>query len=143
MIYRNNPLYFVTCCTERRRHVLANDRIHVAFIDFGERAYNDFGIALGRYVIMPDHLHFFIVGPDDFVLGRWVGTLKRFIARHVNKSDQSAPIWQRGFFDHVLRSGESYSRKWNYVLENPVRAGLAKQSQDWPYAGEIVIIQGR
>jgi REP element-mobilizing transposase RayT len=57
-MYLNNPLYFVTCCTERRRHLLARARIHLAFIEFGKRAYDDFGIALGRYVIMPDHLHF-------------------------------------------------------------------------------------
>jgi putative transposase len=83
------------------------------------------------------------VGPDDFILGRWVGTLKRSLARQASDSDQSDRIWQRGFFDHVLRSGESYSRKWNYVCENPVRAGLVRQAQDWPYAGEIVLIQGR
>ena len=35
-------------------------------------------------------------------------------------------IWQEEFFDHVLRSSESYSQKWNYVKENPVRAGLVK-----------------
>jgi putative transposase len=142
MLYLNNPLYFVTCCTERRRHLLANAQIHPAFTEFGERAYCDFRIALGRYVIMPDHLHFFVAGPDDFILGRWVGTLKRFLAKHVKTSEQSDPIWQRGFFDHVIRSGESYSQKWDYVCENPVRAGLAKHSQDWPYAGEIVRIQG-
>jgi hypothetical protein len=32
------------------------------------------------------------------------------------------PIWQREFFDHLLRSEESYDQKWNYVRENPVRA---------------------
>ncbi len=50
------------------------------------------------------------------------------------------PIWQRGFFDHVLRSNESYSQKWNYVRENPVRAGLVENADDWPYAGEIIPI---
>jgi len=42
--------------------------------------------------------------------------------------------------DHVLRSNESYSQKWNYVRENPVRAGLVKSAEDWPYQGEIVYI---
>ena len=46
-------------------------------------------------------------------------------------------IWQEEFFDHVLRSSESYSQKWNYVRENPVRAGLVKKSDDWPFQGEI------
>jgi hypothetical protein len=47
---------------------------------------------------------------------------------------------QPGFFDHILRSDESYGEKWNYIHENPVRAGLVKSAGDWPYQGEIVVI---
>jgi REP element-mobilizing transposase RayT len=46
-------------------------------------------------------------------------------------------IWQEEFFDHVLRSNESYSQKWDYVRENPVRAGLVEKAEDWPRQGEI------
>ncbi|MGI9172622.1 MAG: transposase [Chthoniobacterales bacterium] len=49
-------------------------------------------------------------------------------------------IWQRGFFDHLLRNSESYSQKWNYVEQNPVRAGLVENAEDWPYAGQIAYI---
>ena len=80
---------------------------------------------------MPDHLHLFVSGPDDFVLGRWVGTLKRVLSKQIDSGSRD-PIWQRGFFDHVLREGESYSEKWNYVRENPVRAGLMASADDWP-----------
>ena len=48
-----------------------------------------------------------------------------------------APHWQKGFFDHVLRSDESYAQKWEYVRDNPVRAGLVKKWEDWPYWGEV------
>ena len=47
------------------------------------------------------------------------------------------PHWQKGFFDHVIRSEESYEQKWVYVRDNPVRAGLVRSAEDWPYAGEI------
>ena len=100
----------------------------------------DFNIAVGRYVIMPDHLHLFVAGPNDFDLGRWIGTLKQAIAKALSKTDSQDPIWQRGFFDHVLRSDESYGQKWDYVRENPVRAGLVGEAGQWPYAGEIVNI---
>jgi REP element-mobilizing transposase RayT len=53
---------------------------------------------------------------------------------------ETSPIWQRGFFDHVLRNDESYAQKWNYVRENPVRLGLVTNAEDWPYSGEIVLI---
>jgi putative transposase len=89
---------------------------------------------------MPDHIHFFICGPDDFELGRWIGMLKQSLVKPIARGESKSPIWQRGFFDHVLRSDESYSQKWNYVRENPVRAGLVTNADDWPYSGEIVLI---
>ena len=47
---------------------------------------------------------------------------------------------QEGFFDHLLRSSESYAQKWDYVRMNPVRAQLSKVPEGWPYQGEIVRI---
>jgi hypothetical protein len=49
-------------------------------------------------------------------------------------------VWQREFFDHVVRSNKSYAEKWNYVQENPVRAGLVKSADHWSYSGEIEIL---
>jgi len=43
-------------------------------------------------------------------------------------------------FDHLIRSTESYVQKWDYVRENPVRAGLVSRREDWPFQGEIVEI---
>jgi len=139
IIFSRNPIYFVTCCTYRRRPHLANDQFHAAFVTFAQSAQADSGIAVGRYVILPDHVHFFVTVPNDIKLGEWVGTLKRVLARAVERNSQD-PVWQRGFFDHVLRSSESYSAKWNYVRENPVRTGLVTDTADWPYSGEVVDI---
>jgi REP-associated tyrosine transposase len=88
---------------------------------------------------MPDHVHLFVRGRDDFQLGPWVGMLKQALATHIALAGTS-PMWQGGFFDHLLRSDESYAQKWNYVRENPVRAGLVTNAEDWPYSGEIVLI---
>ena len=45
--------------------------------------------------------------------------------------------WQDGYHDHKFRTPESESRKWEYVCLNPVRYGLVKRPEEWPYAGEI------
>jgi len=65
--------------------------------------------------------------------------LKQALAKHI-ALEETSPIWQRGFFDHLLRNDESYGEKWNYVCQNPVRAGLVMNAADWPYSGEIVLI---
>ena len=43
-------------------------------------------------------------------------------------------------FDHILRNDESYAEKWNYVRDNPVRAGLVELAENWPYHGEVIVI---
>jgi len=138
-IFGHNPLFFVTFCTFERRKLLASDAAHAAFVAFALQANSQHNIAVARYVIMPDHVHLFAHGPDNFHLGPWVGLLKQALAKRIAVKGTS-PIWQRGFFDHVLRNDESYGHKWNYVRENPVRAGLVTNAEDWPYSGEILLI---
>jgi putative transposase len=135
----HDPVFFITFCTQQRRKLLASDTVHTAFVSFATRAHLEQNVAVGRYVIMPDHVHFFVRRPDELELGRWVGMLKQTLAKQIAPAS-TLPIWQRGFFDHLLRSDESYAQKWNYVRENPVRAGLVTKADHWPYSGEIVLI---
>jgi REP element-mobilizing transposase RayT len=111
-----------------------------ALLMFGERAYSEHNVAVGRYVIMPDHIHLFVCGDAQFDLPAWFRLLKPHLSKAVVRRASKDPIWQRSFFDHVLRSDESYAEKWNYVRENPVRAGLVSAAEAWPYAGEIIQI---
>ena len=113
---------------------MANQTVHDIFIIYGERGL-PLGAAVGRYVLMPDHIHLFVRLSPDLSLPQWVRNLKRSISTRIV---EHAPHWQEGFFDHLLRSKESYSQKWAYVRENPVRAGLAAWHENWPYQGEIV-----
>jgi len=89
---------------------------------------------------MPDHIHLFVCGHKGFRLTRWIAKLKQTLAKANGWSKSNGQIWEEGFFDHILRNDESMSEKWNYVMQNPVRAGLVKGEDDWPYQGEIVSI---
>jgi REP element-mobilizing transposase RayT len=133
------PLFFVTICTLHRRKIPSLAVAQEVLTTYGKRAISEFNVGLGRYVIMPDHLHFFIRGDQTFVLASWVKGLKRTMSRAFPK-EQPRSLWQPGFFDHLLCNDESYAQKWDYVRENPVRAGLVKVAEDWPYQGEIVHI---
>ena len=64
-------------------------------------------------------------------------SLKNYLSKTLREEGVAAPHWQKGFFDHVLRDGESYSEKWLYVAHNPVRKGLVTNWQDWSRQGEI------
>ena len=127
------PLYFVTFNTHHRKRLLANARVHLRFIEF-RRAGEERGIAVGRYVIMPDHIHLFVSNNSDGTLSQWVRLLKRHLSLAI---PASRPHWQKGFFDHLIRNSESYSEKWDYVFQNPVRAGLVTNPDDWTWQGAI------
>ena len=131
-VFSDSPLYFLTCCTLYRHAVLANDAVHESFRRYGNEAIKH-NVAVGRYVIMPDHLHLFVCGGPEFRLGTWVRGLKRAI-------NSVSGDWQPGFFDHVLRSDESYAEKWEYVRQNPVRANLVAKNDEWRFQGEIIFI---
>ena len=139
-VFADAPVFFITFCTYRRRALLATPSVHNAFVVFATRAGAEHDIAVGRYVLMPDHVHLFVAGDRAFRLGPWIGLLKQSLAKSIVRPSAVGPIWQRGFFDHVLRSDESYEQKWDYVLANPVRAGLVTDPDDGPYAGESVRI---
>jgi len=88
---------------------------------------------------MPDHAHIFVSLPlTGVTLPKWVQTLRTVIGKKLFKLGFQKPHWQEGFFDHLLRTDESYSQKWDYVRTNPVRAGLSASSDTWPYQGEIL-----
>jgi REP-associated tyrosine transposase len=133
------PLYFITICTIHGQKIRDLGTVHRLFESHIRRARDEFAIAVGRYVIMPDHLHFFIRGSDNFNLGQWVNGLKRAISVSLGAA-KKRPLWQPGFFDHVLRNDERYGEKWKYVRENPVRAGLVLRAYDWPHQSEFVVI---
>jgi putative transposase len=132
--------YFVTFNTHQRVAMLARDEIHDVFHSFCVRA-EEHNIAVGRHVIMPDHIHLFVAFPGTgLTLSEWMGGLKTVLGKQLLRLGIQKPHWQEGFFDHVLRSAESYSQKWEYVRMNPVGAGLCEEPEKWPYQGEIVRI---
>lgn len=89
---------------------------------------------VGDYVLMPDHLHLFCAPCDlKFTIERWMGFWKDRLA----KSLPDAGKFQAGGFHHRLRDGVSYAQKWQYVRQNPVRAGLVTYPDDWPHFGRV------
>jgi REP-associated tyrosine transposase len=138
VLYISRPIFFVTICTRYRSLIPSLPRAHAAFEEYGRRGASGFGVTVGRYVIMPDHIHLFVCGTPDFVLSRWIGGLKRSMSKAL---DVPANFWQPGFFDHVLRSDERYYAKQIYIGDNPVRAGLVTESRHWPYQGDITSLE--
>ena len=140
-VFASRPVYFITTCTQQRRAILAGETVVAVLREEWAKAHDLHGWLVGRYVVMPDHVHFFCaeapragVKPLPEFIKRWKEwTAKRLIAL----TGCSPPVWQKQFFDHILRHDESYADKWSYVMENPVRAGLVAEARDWPWQGFV------
>lgn len=133
------PLYFFTACLAGRRAVLATEEAVGILEGMWRNSELHDGWFVGRYVIVPDHVHFFAM-PNAKARPRaeWCNTWKSVSSRHLAKRcGMVPPIWQADTFDHILRSPDSYSAKWDYVRANPVRARLVAAADDWPWRGEI------
>ena len=134
------PFYFVTFNTHKRQGFLARPEVHEAFCVFCSKA-REHDVAVGRYVIMPDHVHLFAAFPaQGITLSSWVQSVRNVIGKSLLRVGIHKPHWQEGFFDHLLRSQESYSQKWEYVRMNPVRAKLSETPEAWPFQGQIIPI---
>lgn len=130
---RQGPLIlFITVCTKGREPWLANEERHRCILDAWNAADT---WAVGRYVVMPDHIHLFAapVCPDTDI-GRWIQFWKSQVSRAIRDPKCR---WQKDYWDTRLRSGQSYGEKWQYIRDNPVRHKLAVNADDWPYQGEI------
>jgi putative transposase len=114
-------IYFVTFCVEGRRHVLDNDDAFAAF----RQAIARLEWHIIAAVVMPDHVHL-LAGPRHRDAA--VGSLSAAIKRAIRKRLDAAWTWQPGCFDRLLRREESAEEKWEYIRENPVRAGYLRQA---------------
>ena len=133
------PLYFVTFNTLHRKRLLARKEVFSALCNYADKN-AEHGRAIGRFVIMPDHVHMFVRLAPEAKLSDFIRLLKQSLTKELKRVGVEEHIWQPGFFDRLLRYSESYYEKWNYVRENPVRAGLVSDADEWPWQGEIVRI---
>ncbi|MFW6107864.1 MAG: REP-associated tyrosine transposase [bacterium] len=134
-----DPIYFVTTCVRRPGHMLASpDVVDILLAEWRE-SYARYGWQIGSFVVMPDHVHFFCrLSPGGASLSVCMEKWKEWTAKRINVAfGRRGPLWQEGFFDHVLRSRESYTAKKQYVRRNPVRAGLVTRTEDWPFRGHV------
>jgi putative transposase len=125
-------IIFDTICTKNRESWLVNEEVHQLL----RRVWTEATAwKVGRYVIMPDHIHLFAADTGSPVnYQKWVQFWKSQFTRRHRIPDHR---WQTDDWDTRMRSAAHYEDKWNYVWENPVRKKLVSRAEDWPFQGVI------
>ena len=140
--YSASGAYFVTICTANRRCILSDirrgdpcGRPDLNLTEYGEivtsclkRATELYGTQITPYVVMPNHIHFICaiereratarVAPT---LGRIIGAIKSLSANHCRIAGLEGPLWQRGYYEHIIRNEDDYLDICQYIEGNPAR----------------------
>ena len=87
------------------------------------------------YCLIPNHVHLLVYLPPGFPpLTATLQRLKGYTALQANKLlGRTGQFWQRESYDHLIRSAQELQSVVAYIAENPVKAGLVADWQQWPY----------
>ena len=132
--YCGPNIYFITCITYLRKPIFLNKRP----VDILTPVINDAGVKYGFdtlvFCFMPDHLHLLLGGQENSDLKDYMKAFKQASAYSFKKEFCDA-LWQRSYYEHVLRREEAVEDIARYILNNPVRAGLVQDFRQYPYSG--------
>jgi len=134
-----SPILFLTLCSKDRKRLFAFADVHELLVRTWRAAAH---WRVGRYMVMPDHIHLF-AAPATLPPGpvrAWVKYWKTLVSREWPRPNEH-PLWQQDAWDTQLRRGEHYAEKWEYIRNNPVRAGLVSTSEEWPFQGELNMLE--
>jgi putative transposase len=124
----DSAVFFITiCCQPKGENQLCRSEIAEQLFSAARFYWERSLWGLPLLLLMPDHVHMLATFGLEASMENVVRNWKRYLARRVGIR------WQRDFFDHRLRNDESFTEKANYILNNPIRAGLVARFEDWPY----------
>jgi len=134
--YKGPYVYFVTATTYRRKNHFYNHALAEAILKEIKEIKSKINFKLYVYCIMPDHLHL-LLSPEEN--GKNLSGIMQEVNGRTTRvfweQGGKGKLWQRGFYDHVARKNEDLKEIALYILNNPVRKGLAKNFEDYPFCG--------
>ena len=127
--YSKNGAYYITICTEHKEKLLCDIRPiekdglpQVTMSPMGKIVEETIKKIPGidQYVVMPNHIHLIIFHDGKQSISKIIQFFKVNTTRKIGRS-----IWQRSFYDHIIRDETDYQIKWKYIDDN-----IAKWADD-------------
>lgn len=130
--------FFITTITIQRLPIFRREANARLLIDTMAH-YRDQGrFLLHEFVIMPDHFHALLTPSETISLERAMQFIKGGFSYRM---DRRGAIWQASFTNHRVRDWEDYERCCDYVRMNPVRAGLVKRAEEYPFSSATGVLR--
>jgi putative transposase len=120
--------YYLTCCVDGRRPLLGGAQLAESLLKLYAARRDRGAIALHGYVVMPDHYHVLLtLGGESSVSGVVRAVHSLFARTCRGETRLQGRIWQRRFYDHVIRDEADLRAKLSYLHANPLRAGVVEE----------------
>lgn len=128
--YKSIGYYFITICTNGKKHYFGEIKEEkMQLSDKGKLAYKNIeklkeiynNIKIDKYVIMPNHIHLILIidKETNLSISVIIKKYKEWITREIGES-----IWQKSYYDHIIRNEKDYLRIWKYIDENILKWNL-------------------
>jgi putative transposase len=133
--YLGTAISFVTICCENRLMFFRDESRSQAAIDALRRVSQSMQFLVHAFCFMPDHVHLLLEGTaaGSDVL-RFVAQWKQQTG-YLFRNDVPKGLWQRRFYDHILRSDDLPALVAWYIWMNPVRRGMVAEPHEYPFSG--------
>jgi len=130
--------YFFTVVTYNRRRIFESESAVELLRSAFRTVMNKHPFTIDAMVVLPDHLHCIWQLPDDDTdfSTRWMLIKKQVSASMKSERNHRGEkeIWQRRFWEHLIRNDDDYHRHMDYIHYNPVKHGYVKSPAKWPFS---------
>ncbi len=129
----SSQIFSVTICTQDRRPIFGNEKWAKTLLCSLKTELFLKQTEQYAWCLMPDHLHL-LISPRGANLSTTLSSWKSYTGHLLRKKGLEGSCWQRGFYDHALRKEEDVERAAEYIVNNPVRKGLAENWRDYLFS---------
>jgi len=133
--YVGRQWYFITACTDLGHTHFSSGQLVGLLLDLLRAQCSSSSFNVYAYCFMPNHLHLELAGLSDN--SDAISLLHDFKGNATSQARTLGirNLWEKGFYDHILRGDDNHDAVAWYIFNNPVRKGLVKDPRDWPYSG--------
>lgn len=148
--YSQNGCYFITICTKDKQCILSHIKnigsdFHTCpkeiiktpiGCDFEKTLFfiaDKYGVTVDNYIVMPNHVHLLLTFDNDYIVhtsehgnppvSKMIGEIKSYTTKlyRERENDGSLILWQRSFYDHIVRNETDFKNTWNYIQYNALK----------------------
>ncbi|RJP23263.1 MAG: transposase [Candidatus Omnitrophota bacterium] len=146
--YQPQSTYFFTVVTFRRQKIFVNEDVKDLLKEVIQKVRVNWPFQIEGFVLLPEHLHTIWSLPegDSNFSERWKLIKANFTREYLKKNDElvrpsnsrmrkgERTVWQRRYWEHLIRDESDFNHHLNYLHYNPVKHGLVTNPKDWPWS---------